>query len=103
MMPVIRNPDDLTRALSCGELQLTTPSGAVGYLGALYIKEMIVAAQDEFPDTNFILWADCGGDAGLVMGALRTGLKHLTVQAAGETMAKLQEMAAQCGAHIKTA
>lgn len=95
--------DELLRAVAESDhaVAVATPDNAVGYLGAGYIKAMLEQAREAYPDKHIILWADCGDDPGLVMGALREGLKHLVVDVVDEVFAKLEDIAKQYDAQLR--
>ena len=79
--------------LGCA-VQLRSAPGAAHYAGVGYLKALGDAAGHE-------LLIDCADDAGLVMAALRTGCRWLTVSGSGELAAKLADIAAQRGATLR--
>jgi fructose/tagatose bisphosphate aldolase len=80
---------------------LCSPQGASAWLGAGYWAALQQRARAEFPDLDFTLALDCGDAAGDAMAAIRTGVAAIVFRGAGETLAKLQDMARQAGAEVR--
>ncbi|MGE0152284.1 MAG: hypothetical protein AB7R90_06660 [Reyranellaceae bacterium] len=80
---------------------LCSPPGASAWLGAGYWAALQERARTAFPDVDFALALDCGERAGDVMAALRAGVRVSVFHGASETLAKLQDIAGQSGAHVR--
>lgn len=100
MVKPLQHFEELMTALQAGERELRLPPNALNYLGAGYVSAMVRAAQAEYGD-DFILWCDAGEHAGTAMEALSCGLKHISLRASDEVLAKLQQMARQVGAVVQ--
>jgi hypothetical protein len=74
-------------------IELRSAPGAAGYAGAGYLKALGEQAGQE-------LVIDCGGDAGLVMAALRTGCRRLVFSGSEDIRRRLGDMAEQLGAEL---
>lgn len=79
---------------------LTSAPGAAAYLGAPVFREMVAAAEREFPDADVTALLDCGDDAGLALNALRHGLKVIRLKAADPVLARVADIAGQLGATL---
>lgn len=79
---------------------LRSAPGAAAYLGAQVFRDMIAEAAG--PDCSIAVTAvfDCGGEAGLALGALRHGLKVIRIDAPAETRERIADIAAQTGARL---
>lgn len=104
---VIHGLDDARTALRAAReagcaVTLVSAPGAGGYAGAAWFDQVVRQACAEIPNAKVEAVLDCGDGAGLVMAALRQGLK--TVRFAGDaaTAAKLAEIAAAQGATVIT-
>ena len=75
-------------------IALRSAPDAAAYAGVGYLKALGDAAGHE-------LLIDCGGDAGLVMAALRTGCRKLAFSGPDRLFQPLAEMAEQLGAEIR--
>ena len=74
-------------------IELRSAPGAAGYAGVGYLKALGDEAAHE-------LLIDCGGDAGLVMAALRTGCRRIAFSGTAELGRRLTDMAEQLGATL---
>jgi hypothetical protein len=72
-------------------IQLRSAPGAAAYAGVGYLKALGEQTGQE-------LVIDCGGDAGLVMAALRTGCRRVAFSGSEEVRRRLGDMAEQLGA-----
>ncbi|WGF86569.1 hypothetical protein [Marinivivus vitaminiproducens] len=84
---------DAARRLSV-PVALRTAPGAAAYLGAGYLA----ALEDAL---GVPLLVDCGGDAGLVMAALRAGSRRLAFNGRHDVAIKLQSMCGQMNARFE--
>jgi hypothetical protein len=78
--------------LGCA-IELRSAPGAASYAGVGYLKALGDALGHE-------LLIDCGGDAGLVMAALRTGCRRVAFSGSAELGRRLGDMAEQLGAAL---
>jgi hypothetical protein len=74
-------------------IQLRSAPGAAAYAGVGYLKALGEQTGQE-------LVIDCGGDAGLVMAALRTGCRRVAFSGSEEVRRRLGDMAEQLGAEL---
>ncbi len=95
--------DALLRLLEAADDTLEVQSEAYAGVnqGVLYLHQMIVLAQQKFPEKTLIFWVDCADRAGTVMEAIRIGLTHLMADLPDESFRKLEEIAAQSGAQLR--
>lgn len=100
-MQTVNNLDELLAALKAGEREFCTPPNALNYLGAGYLVAMIAEAKKDCAD--FILWCDAGDNAAVAMAAIQCGLKHIIIQTSESSLHKLQQMANQVGAVVRSA
>ncbi len=77
---------------------LISPYAAGGYAGAGYFKHMVDQLQTDFAEVNFIL--DCGDNPGVVLAALRQGMKRIKFVGDREYAQKLAVIARKYGAEI---
>jgi hypothetical protein len=73
------------------EIWLRSAPDAAAYAGVGYLRALGDALGHE-------IVVDCGGDAGLVMAALRTGCRRLAFSGPAAVSQRLGEMAAEVGA-----
>ena len=79
---------------------LLSPPAAAAYLGAAVFRHMIAEAARGRPGLEYRAVLDCGGDAGLALGALREGIRVVRLDAADDVRAKVADIAAQSGAAL---
>lgn len=80
---------------------LRSAPGAARYLGAQVFRDMIAEAARQYPGLDVTPVFDCGNDPGLVLGALRHGLKVIRTAVNGEPLDRLKDIAAQSGAKLE--
>jgi len=81
---------------------LATAPGAVGYLGALWFRELLAMVRSEYPGVEIAGILDCGDQPGAVMAALRQGLTTVRFSGPKSTAEVLAELADQYGARLVT-
>lgn len=84
---------------SCA-VTLESPSGAAGYMGAQFFKSLVDQARDGFPDVAATGILDCGDMPGLALGAIRTGVDCIRIDAPPETRARISDIASQAGVGV---
>ncbi|HIJ92351.1 MAG: hypothetical protein QF583_11430 [Rhodospirillales bacterium] len=104
---IVHNLEQAKAALKvAGELAvavtLISAPGAAAYLGAAVFRDMINGASRCHPGVSHKAVLDCGDDPGLVLGALRHGIKAVRVDVGADVGARLADIAAQRGAIILT-
>jgi hypothetical protein len=87
--------------LGCPVILRSAP-GAAAYLGPQVFLDIIDQASAGYDGTRVEAVFDCGGDPGLALGALRQGVAVIRVDAPGDTLDKIADIAAQTGARIET-
>ncbi|MFQ6017778.1 MAG: class II fructose-bisphosphate aldolase [Kiloniellaceae bacterium] len=99
---------DEARAAVAAAAQLGVPvtlasaAGAAGYTGALWFREVAATAAAERPEVEVTAVLDCGTKPGLVLAALRQGLKTVRFTGRKSTARTLSEIAAGYGAELIT-
>ena len=101
---IVHNLDHARAAMSAAAelgvaVTLLSPPAAA-YLGAAVFRHMIAEAARGCPNLDYRAVLDCGGDAGLALGALREGIEVVRLQAAEDVRAKVADIAAQSGAAL---
>jgi hypothetical protein len=81
-------------------ITLESATGAAGQGGPLWWKALIAEAMRGNAGAAVEAVLDCGDEPGMVMGALRAGLKRVRFTGAGEVRDKLAQIAAALGAEI---
>lgn len=81
---------------------LLSAPGAAGYGGAAWFDAVQSLAAEAVPQAIAVAVLDCGDAPGLVMGALRQGLKAIRFTGPAPVAAKLAELAAAHGATLIT-
>jgi hypothetical protein len=76
---------------------LESPAGAAGYMGAQYFKAVVDQARDAYPGVAAAGVLDCADAPGLALGAIRTGVDCIRVDAAPDVRARIADIAAQAG------
>jgi len=64
---------------------------------------VVEMARGELPAAEFSCVLDCGGAAGMVLAALRQGLRRVRFDGPAATADRLADIAVQCGAVIERA
>ena len=91
----------MTAAAELGvAVTLLSPPAAAAYLGAAVFRHMIAEAARGRPGVEYRAVLDCGGDAGLALGALAQGIEVVRLDAAEDVRAKVADIAAQSGAAL---
>ncbi len=83
-------------------LTLLSAPGAAGSLGALGFAALIREAAAAYPDVPLTAILDCADEPGLALNALRHGIRHIRLEASGDALAKVADMAGQVGASLDT-
>lgn len=92
----------LEAAASLGaRVTLTSAPGAGIYAGPGWFKAVVEAAHGEFPAAEFSCLLDCGDAPGMVLAALRQGLRRVRFTGPATTAARLADIAAQCNATLE--
>ncbi|MBN4016459.1 class II fructose-bisphosphate aldolase [Rhodospirillaceae bacterium AH-315-P19] len=81
-------------------VRLHTPYGAASCAGAGYFQKIAELAQRQYPDVDAVFVLDCGASPGQALGAIRTGWKHIRLDAKRTTLAKVADIAEQAGAML---
>ena len=93
----------LAAAASIGrEVTLTSAADAGGYAGPAWFKACTEEAMRAVPDGRCDTVLDCGASPGIVLAALRLGLKHVRFNGNTEARRRLQEIATQLNATLET-
>ena len=88
-------------AAGCG-LVLASAPGAAGYVGVLWFRELLRAAQAERPGLRVTGLLDCGDKPGLVLAALGQGIPALRFTGPRKVAARLAEICAAEGVELVT-
>jgi hypothetical protein len=75
--------------------------GAGVYAGPGWFKAVIGIASSEYPAVEFTAVLDCGGEAGMVLAALRHGVLRVRFDGPNAVAARLADIAGQSGATIE--
>lgn len=84
-------------------LHLTTAEGGLSFLGPAWGTALLEELRNAFPLLEVTLVADCGEHPGLVLSALRCGVKHIAFHGTPEGSKKLADLCGQQGATLVTA
>ncbi len=100
---IVHNLDQAKAALTEAReserlVTLISPYAAGGYAGAGYFKHMVAQLQLDFAEVNFIL--DCGDTPGVVLAALRQGIKRIKFSGDRKYVQKLAVISRKYGAEI---
>ncbi len=79
---------------------LASAPGAAAYLGPMWFAEVVGHAAAEHPDAQVSAILDCGAMPGLVLAALRQGIKRVRFTGRASTAAKLAAIAGGHGAEM---
>lgn len=104
---LVHGLDDALTALRAAQqvgaaVTLVSAPGAGGYAGAAWFDQVVRQASAKFPGVKVEAVLDCGAGAGLVLAALRQGLKTMRFTGDATTAARLGEIAAAQGAIVIT-
>jgi hypothetical protein len=104
---LIHGLDDARAALRAAQetgRAVTVISGPGGgaYGGPAWFDHVLREAQGEFPQAQVTAILDCDDAAGLALGALRYGIRHVRFDGREDVTIKLREIAAAQGATIIT-
>ena len=80
---------------------LASAPGAGVYAGPGWFKAAIEIASSEYPAAEFASVLDCGGEAGMVLAALRHGVSRVRFDGSDAVAARLTDIAGQSGAVIE--
>ncbi len=89
------------KAAGCG-LVLASAPGAAGYVGILWFRELLRAAQAERPGVPVTGLLDCGDKPGLVLAALAQGLPALRFTGPRRVAKRLKEICDGEGVELVT-
>jgi hypothetical protein len=103
---VIHTPGHAHAALAAAAslalpVTLASAPGAGLYAGPGWFKAVIAVARSEFPAVACACVLDCGDEPGMVLAALRHGLKRVRFDGPDAVAARLADIAAQRGAAIE--
>lgn len=102
---IIHSLEDACAALAAAAelgvpVALRSGPGAAAYLGAQIFREIIEAARQEYPGVDAVGVLDCGEDAGFALAALRQGIDRIRVDLPAGTLARVADIARQCGSSL---
>ena len=102
---IVHNLDHARAAMTAAAklgvaVTLLSPPAAAAYLGAAVFGHMIAEAARDHPGLEYRAVLDCGGDAGLALGALRQGIRVVRLEATDDVRIKVADIAAQSGAAL---
>ncbi|PCJ61468.1 MAG: hypothetical protein COA65_00435 [Rhodospirillaceae bacterium] len=83
-------------------IRLHTPHGAASCAGAGYFQKIAELAHRQYPDVDAVFVLDCGASPGQALGAIRTGWKHIRLDAKRAALAKVADIAEQASATLDT-
>jgi hypothetical protein len=103
---VIHSPAHARAALAAAAslavpVTLASAPGAGVYAGSGWFKAAIEIASSEYPAAEFTSVLDCGGEAGMVLAALRHGVPRVRFDGPDAVAARLADIAGQSGAVIE--
>jgi hypothetical protein len=103
---VVENIDDVAVALTnrqpAADLRLWSPPDAASMHGVLWFVALQQLCREHFPERAIDIVLDCGDRGDLAHAALREGLRVICFRGRADILAKLQAIAAACGASIET-
>jgi acyl-CoA reductase-like NAD-dependent aldehyde dehydrogenase len=82
-------------------VMLASAPAAAGYAGPLWFKALIDEAKRAHPAADVAALLDCGEEPGMVLGALRAGIRHIRFTGGDAMRRRLAEIAAQLDATIE--
>lgn len=77
---------------------LESPAEGAASMGAGVFREMVTAAREAVPEAESLVVLDCGVDPGRALNALRLGVEGIRLGASEDVLARVGDIAAQCGA-----
>jgi hypothetical protein len=83
-------------------LTLASAPGAAAYLGPGWARALAKTLAHDYPQVALTLILDCGDRPGLVLAALRLGLRDLRFTGRKQAADKLAEIAMAQGARLNT-
>ncbi len=103
---VIHSPGHARAALAAAAslalpVTLASAPAAGIYAGPGWFKAVVEMAHGDVPAARFSAVLDCGGEPGVVLAALRRGLKRVRFDGSDAVAERLADIAAQCGAVIE--
>jgi hypothetical protein len=78
-------------------------ASASGFAGAGWFAALVAQGRAEFPEVALTAMLDCGDRGGDVIAAVKRGLPHLIFTGHPQAAERLADIAAQCGADMRTA
>ncbi len=89
-------------AAGAADVRVTLMSGrdAAAYLGPRWFSDLVDLAAAEYPGVTVDSLLDCGDRAGLVLAALRVGLKQVRFTGSRSAAVRLGQIAAAQGATV---
>lgn len=102
---VIHNLAHARAALAAAEatgvaIRLSSAPGAAAYAGAAWFLEMVAAARADHPGARAEAVLDCGAEAGLALGAIRSGIEAIRIRVTPRMRARLGAIAAAAGCRL---
>ncbi len=102
---IVHNIDHARNALAAAKslkvtVNLLSPPGAAGYMGAAVFGDIIKRAALEYPGVDFTATLDCSNSPGLALGALRHGIKGLKIRLEESIRTRIRDIADQYCATI---
>ena len=82
------------------QVVLLSADGAALYAGAAWFRELQNLLAAEFPGVLVDAILDCGAAPGAALGALRCGVKSISLEASPDVLAKIASIADQLGARL---
>jgi len=79
---------------------LLSPPGAGAALGPGVFKALADTAMTHHPGVTATAILDCGDEAGVALAAIRHGCTDIAVDLPGETLAKIEDLAARAGTKV---
>jgi len=103
---IVHDLEQATIALNAAKdcqraLTLRSAPEAAAYLSAAVFKAMIENAATAVPEADYEAALDCGDQPGLVMNALRQGIKMVRANLNDELYTKMVSIAEQAGAIVQ--
>ena len=98
---IVHGLADARAALTFGlPVTLLSAPGTAIFAGCLWWREMVAAAQAEFPSVEAVDILDCGDASGAAMGALRSGLCRLVLWPEAPGWASVAAIAVRQGGFV---
>ena len=103
---IVHTPDHAAAAFAAAAatgraVTVQSAEGAAAYLGAGVFAAMIEPAAAAHPGADVRVVLDCGDDVGAALNALRLGARAIRLQAEGETLGKVRDLARKSGATLE--